>query len=110
MIIIEIIAQFVIEVILIDIIGGTLSKLNNTILKLRGIETRTLDEIKYDKLKKLYEYKTVLAKTDYNEIQKGTKGVVLELTDNEFAFVEFEKKEDVIRVPLNVLRITKQTR
>jgi len=110
MIILEIISEFLIEVILIDIIGGTMSKLNNAILKLRGIETRTFDEIKNDKLKKRYEYKAVLTKSKYNEIQKGSKGVVLELINNEYAFVEFERDEDVIKVPLKVLRVTKQTR
>ena len=81
MVIVEIIAGFVVEVILIDIIGGILSRLNNAVLKLREIETRTVDEIKLDKMKKRYEYKRIALKSNYNQLQKGAKVVVLELMD-----------------------------
>ncbi len=110
MIILELIADFVIEVILIDIIGGTISKLNNAILKLRGIETKTIDEIKIDKLKKRYEYKTIALKSNYNELKKDSKGVVVELIDNDNAFVEFEGIEDVLNVPLSVIQLKRQSK
>ncbi len=44
MIILEIIAEFIIEVIFIEVIGGTISRLNNAVLKLRGIETKSVEE------------------------------------------------------------------
>ncbi len=59
MMFIEIIVQFFVEAILIDIIGGTISRINNLVLKLIGIETKSVKEIKLDKLKRRYEYKTV---------------------------------------------------
>lgn len=108
MIILEIIAEFIIEVILIDIVGGTISRINNAVLNFRGIETRTIEEIKLDKLKDRYEYKTISLKSNYNELKKGSKGVVLELIDNENAFVEFEGIEDVLKVPFNQIQIKRQ--
>jgi len=108
MIILEIIAGFIIEVIIIDIIGGTISRLNNAILKLRGIKTRAVEEIKLDKLKRRYEYKTIALRSNYNELKKGNKGVVLELIDNENAYVEFEGIEDVVNVPINEIRIKRK--
>lgn len=105
MIILEIIAEFIIEVIFIDLIGGLFSRINNAVLKLRGIETLPVDEIKFNKLKKRYEYKTIALKSSYNELEKGSKGVVLELIDAGNAFVEFEGIEDVLNIPLNELQL-----
>ena len=90
MIILEIISEFIIEVIFIEVIGGTTSRLNNAVSKLRGIETKSVEEVKLDKLKKRYEYKSIVLKSNYNEFKKGTKGIVLELIDKENAFVEFK--------------------
>jgi len=86
----------------------TISRLNNAILKLRGIKTRTVDEIKLDKLKRRDEYKTIALRSNYNELKKGNKGVVLELIDNENAYVEFEGIEDVVNVPINEIRIKRK--
>ena len=108
MIILELIAEFFIEVIMIDVTGGTLSKLNNAILKLRGIETKSVEEIKLDKLKKRYEYKNVVLKSNSNELKKGKKGVVLELIDGNNAFVEFEGIEDIVKVPLSEIQLKRQ--
>ena len=105
MIILEIIAEFIIEVIFIELVGGTLSRLNNGILKLRGIETRTIEEIKFEKFRKRYEYKSVITKAAYGNINKGTKGTVLELIDSKIAFVEFKGNEEVIQIPLKQLLI-----
>ena len=70
MILLELIGEFVAEVIIIDFFGGILSKINNSILKIRGIETRSVDEIKLDKIKKRYDYKTVKLKRKVNELEK----------------------------------------
>ena len=110
MIILEVLTKFIIEVILIDIIGGAMSKINNVILKIRGIETRTVDEIKLEKLKKRYEYKTIALKSDYDELKKGSKGVVLELIDSNNAFVEFEGLKDVSNVPLSEIQLKRQSK
>lgn len=108
MIVLEIIAEFVIEVVLIEIIGGTISRLNNAVLKLRGIETKSVEEVKLDKLKKRYEHKSIVLKSNYNEFKKGTKGVVLELIDKENAFVEFKVNDiKVDKIEIKVLLIHK---
>ena len=107
MIILEIISEFIIEVIFIDIIGGILSRLNNAVLKLRGIETKSLEEIKLEKLRKRYEYKTIALKSNYNNLLKGDKGVVLELTDTDNAFIEFDGLEDILTVPIKDIQIKK---
>ena len=110
MVILEAIAQFFIEVILIDIIGGIISRANNAVLRIRGIETRTVDEIKFNKLKKRYEYKTIALKSNYNDLKKGIKGVVLELIDNENAFIEFEGLDDVLNVPISKIQIKRKNK
>jgi hypothetical protein len=110
MVILEALIQFFIEVILIDIIGGTISRLNNAVLKFRGIETRSIDEIKLTKLKKRYEYKIIALKSNHNELKKGTKGIVLELIDNEKALIEFEELEYVLNVPISEIQIKRKNR
>lgn len=99
------IIEFLIEVVFIDLIGGAILKLNNLILRLRGIETRSADEIKLRKLKKRYKYKSVFCRSDYNEIRKGTQGVVLELIDSEVALVELENFGEIVKVPLKIIAI-----
>jgi len=110
MIIVEIIAGFIVEVILIDVIGGILTRLNNAVLKLRGIETRTVDEIILDKMKKRYEYKRIALKSNYNKLQKGAKGVVLELMDKKNAHVEFDEIEEITLVPLRQIQLKEITK
>lgn len=101
----EIVTEFVVEVIIIDIVGGTTSKVNNAFLKLRGIETRTIDEIKLAKLKKRYEFKTVKVKSNYNELKMGKIGIVLKLINRENALVEFGNLEELASVPINKLQL-----
>ena len=104
MIIIEVIAQFIVEVIFIEIIGGIVSRSKNLILKLRGIETRSISEIKLDKLKTRYEYKKVQLLKDADiRNQKGSIGVVLELVDIKEALVEFGNDQTPIKVKLKYL-------
>ena len=101
----EIVTEFVVEVIFIDIVGGTISKVNNAILKFRGIETRTIDEIKLAKLKKRYEFKTVTVKSNNSERTRGKIGVVLELINRENALVEFENSDEIASIPINKLQL-----
>ena len=108
MLLLEIIGQFIVEVIFIEFLGGILTRINNSILKLRGIETRSIEEIKLDKIKKRYEYKTVKLKKKVNGLEIGTKGVVLEIIDLKSCFVEFGKeKKEIKEIKLKDLLICK---
>ena len=89
----EVIAEFIFEEILREIV----LRINNFILKLRGIETRSIEEIKLDKLRKKYEYKTVNLKNNVNGLEIGEQGTVLEIIDLNYCFVEFGKEEKEIK-------------
>lgn len=104
MIIFEIIFQSIFE----GIVVGALTWINNGILKLRGIETRPIEEVRFDKLKKRYQYKSIVLRSRYNKIPKGSKGTVLELIDSKKAFVEFEQVEEVIEVPLSKILVKRK--
>ncbi len=109
MLLLEIIGQFLIEVIFIDFLGGILSRLNNSILKLRGIETRSIEEIKLDKIRKRYELKTVKLKREITNLEKGKKGVILEIIDLKSCIVEFENVANGIKqIKLKDLLLTKK--
>ena len=97
MILLEIIGQIIVEIIFIDFLGGILIRINNSILRLRGIETRSIEEIKLEKVRKRYEYKTVKLKRKTDEFERGTKGVVLEIIDLKYCFVEFGKADKEIK-------------
>ncbi len=105
MIIIEVIIHFIVEVIFINIIGGAISRINNFILKLRGIETKSLSEIKLEKLRNRYEYNTVKLLKDLDEKNgRGSIGIVVELIDEEEALVEFNDDNFATKVKLKDLR------
>ncbi len=97
MLLLEIIGKFITEVIIIEVLGAILSRLNNSVLKLRGIETRSIEEIKYHKLRKRYEYKLVKLIRDVHNLKRGTMGIVLEVIDLTFCFVEFKETNDPIK-------------
>ena len=92
------------EMIFVELIGGALTKANNLILKLRGIETRSKDQIEFDEQRVRYERKKVKTKNDFRQISKGSKGIVLELVDSKTCLVEFENF-DLIEIPTKDLRI-----
>lgn len=106
MLILEIIAQFLIEQIFINLICGGISRIYNFILKLRGIETRSQDEIKLERLKRRYEYKSVRILKDVNKTnQKGSNGVVRKLIDKNTALVELKNNQDPIEIKLKYLLV-----
>jgi hypothetical protein len=105
MIIVELIAEFFLETIFIDVIGGAISKINNRFLKLRGIETESVEEKKFNKIRKRYEYKKVRLKQNQGHLKKGEIGIVLEVLNPKECSVEFNDK-DIIEVKLKELLIT----
>jgi len=105
MIIVELIAEFFLETIFIDGIGGSISKINNRILKLRGIETESFEEKKFNRIRKRYEYKKVRLKQNQGELKKGEIGIVLAVLNPQECSVEFNEK-DIIEVKLKELLIT----
>ena len=66
-------------------------------MKLRGIETKSIEEIKLDKTRKRYEYNTVKLKRNIGTLKRETKGVVLEIIDLQNCFVEFGAEEKEIQ-------------
>ena len=108
MILLEIIGQIIIEVFLIEFLGGILLRLNNSILKLRGIETKSIEEIKLDKKRKRFEYKTVKLKRNVGNLKRGKKGVIFEIINLKYCFVEFEENDNQIKkIKLKDLLISK---
>jgi len=106
MIIFEIILSVIVEDLIIGGIGFGLSKANNAILKLRGIETRTAKEIKMDRLKKRYVNKRVRLIKGVKNLKKGTEGVVLKLKDMGTATVEFKEYDnEVYNIRLRTLLV-----
>ncbi len=89
--------EFIVQFIFEEFLRETIISINNFILKLRGIETRSIEEIKLDKLRKKYEYKTVKLKNNVNDLEIGEQGTVLEVINLNYCFVEFGKEEKEIK-------------
>lgn len=108
MIFLEFIAKYIIEEIFLNIIGGIFYGLKNLILKLRGIETKSVTENKLKKLRKRYEQKSVILAIADKGLDKGSKGKVKELLDSKNALVEFENKDEIITVHIGKLLLKKK--
>lgn len=96
--------EVIAELIFIDLLGGAITKANNMILRLRGIETRSKEQIEFDNQRIRYENKRVKAKHDFQQISKGSRGLVREMVDAQTCIVEFTNF-DSIEMPTNELRI-----
>ncbi len=108
MILLELLGEFVIDFIFIDLIGGALSYANNSVLKARGIVTRSVSEVKLDKLRKRYLHKTVKFKKDIDEVTKSTEGIVLEIIDLDNVYVEVKGKNgEIIQTSLKNILLKK---
>jgi len=89
----EIIGQFIVEVIFESFLGGIIIRINNVILKLRGIETMSAEEIKFHRIKERYQNKVVQLIRKDQMLKRGMKGVVLEVINSKFCMVDFGKDE-----------------
>ena len=108
MVIFEIIFEYILEIIIFDKIVGFFSRVKHSILRLRGVETRSPQELKLSRLKKRYDSKSVKLKRKSEALEKGIRGVVLEVIDTETCFVKFEKiGNEIKKVRLKNLVIIK---
>lgn len=97
MILLEIIAQFFVEVIFVEGLYSSLVKINDKVLKLRGNENVNTDEKLIKKLKRNYLYKRVKIKQG-ERVYSGKKGSVMEFIDTDKVYVEFDEFEDGVRI------------
>ena len=110
MFILEIITEFIVEELLINGVVRTVTRMNNVVLKWRGLAPLSIEEITLQKLRKRYQGKTAILKSTFQHLPKGTECVILKLSTREFAVVNFDKEQELVKVPVKKLLIKRKQR
>ena len=115
MIILEFLGRLITAFIIEDLVFAGIDSLNNFVLKLRGIETLSVQEKKLKKLRKKYLFKKVkLLKTINPKIKACQIANVLEVVDSKLVYIEvigpdkyqIEYKGDIaFLIKLNSIRL-----
>lgn len=109
MILLEIISQLLFEELLEGFLGGFLRRANNSLLKLRGIETRSPEVIHLEKLRDRYLYKNVKVLKSTGGVLRGDEGIVLEIINTKTCFVEFEN-QNIVNLRITDIFLKEQSR
>lgn len=92
-----------------ELLIGLLVKINNFILKLRGLKNVNPEKTGLKKLKKIHELNPIIVKMEFQDIEKGTKGIVEKIIDQRYCIIEtFDGQVKYTKIPLtNIVRISK---